>query len=886
MPIKNIIYKAFCTTPQRYYASISPKKKVLFCRSVAPSMFAYNIDSVCFHEIAATNISSPSTTTTTWRATTTSTGTTTTTASTTTGGSKKTVSSSSSCNNNHPFFISTSTRKFIFTFQTIYKTVIEYDTTTSLHTLYSLLRQQVKQIFLEEEYHLKRHLRQQYYRSKMKYHHHPSSLYDSSYRNINIISLFKKWYYSSPSSSSINKISTSSIKTRSSSLSNNKLFIIKNSNSNNNHNYRNGPKITRWIHTSSNHGQPMPHMPHPPSKDELLAQTRTFFERLKVRIKWPLMRQMRPWTLNDITALFSWLFLGHTVWLLVGTTSFVSLILWLANSLQFQGWVAYRIGQYLTSAIGATVVFESAIVPNWKDGKIRFNNVRIYRMPKSEREKFHRHAKLQNIEEEQENTAKLLFNHDDQSFQVSTQPPRPPNKEMTPYSINEDDPLYGVYLDEDEQENEVLKKWMWFDITLDRVECTFSLLRWIDGKGLVQSADVQGVRGVVDRRHVRWDPNAVYDPVAARHKYTPGDFELEKLTMEDLLVTVYQPKGFRPYPVSIFQAQLDRFRKQWLFYDLLCATSIVGAFDKCLFSVHSPQLEKSVLEQSRHIDDKQSGFRSHDIYHYYPFKKPDPNGVVVGGENTRFGVLTDRAMRKQGYKRKSRLRIDGVPIDHINRGVKGPAGWITSGTVDVNADIYIPQEASEADSTELLRQLVYELTDKIELPQPVTLGVGNGEEVLVVGGGKKNGTLTKNESFDNNKKFVMDVQFKFKDTKASVPLLSPDLTYVNNAMVRPVVAYINRNKTMVPIKCRVVMDLSNFDGAWSGYDSTLIDRMSEQLGKGFVDLTLDQQERNRRLKQIGFWSLREMTRNLVYIYDMVKGNASRGFWSHLYGNYF
>jgi distribution and morphology protein 31 len=69
--------------------------------------------------------------------------------------------------------------------------------------------------------------------------------------------------------------------------------------------------------------------------------------------------------------------------------------------------------------------------------------------------------------------------------------------------------------------------------------------------------------------------------------------------------------------------------------------------------VHSPQLEKSVLDQSGHIDSKKGGFRSHDIYHYYyPFKKPDPNGVVVGGESTRFGVLTDNDMRKQGYKRK------------------------------------------------------------------------------------------------------------------------------------------------------------------------------------------------------------------------------------------
>ncbi|KAI8877937.1 mitochondrial distribution and morphology protein family 31/32 [Backusella circina FSU 941] len=560
------------------------------------------------------------------------------------------------------------------------------------------------------------------------------------------------------------------------------------------------------------------------------------------------MRQIRPWTLNDVTAMFSWLFLGHTVWLLAGTTSFVSLILWTANSLQFQEWIAYRIGNYLTSATGATVVFDSAIVPNWKNGKIRFNNVRIYRMPASEHERFERRM----LGDDNENRIVL---HDD------------------------DDPLAGVELSDEERENEVLKTYMWYDLIIDRVEVTLSLIRWMDGKGLVKNADVKGVRGVVDRRHVRWDPDVPYDPVAARHQYTPGDFELEKLTLEDLLVTVYQPDGFRPYPISIFQAQLDRFRKQWLFYDLLCATTIIGSFDKCLFSVHSPQLEKSVLEQSGHIDSKKGGFRSHDIYHYYyPFQKPDPNGVVVGGESTRFGVLTDNDMRKQGYKRKSRLRIDNVNIDHINRGVEGPPGWITSGTVDISADIYIPEEAAEADSTELLRKLVYELTDRIELSQPVILGAGKEKEILVVGG--RSGQRHETSKEERRRKFVMDMDFRFKDTKASVPLITPELSYLNSAMVRPIVGYISRNKAIVPIKVRLVMDLSNFDGAWTLYDSTLADCIGEKLGQGFVDLTLDQQERNKRLKRIGFWSLKEMTRNLVSIHELMRG-TSRGFWSYL-----
>ena len=184
----------------------------------------------------------------------------------------------------------------------------------------------------------------------------------------------------------------------------------------------------------------------------------------------------------------------------------------------------------------------------------------------------------------------------------------------------------------------------------------------------------------------------------------------------------------------------------------------------------------------------------------------------------------------------------------------------------------------EADSTALLRRLVYELTDSIELSQPVILGAGKGEEILVVGGQREEKKKTEEDSMA--KKFVMDMEFRFKDTKASVPLKTPELSYLNNAMIRPIVGYISRNKSIVPIKIRVVMDLSNFDGSWSLHDSTLAERMSEKLGQGFVDLTMDQQERNRRLKRIGFWSVKEMARNFLGVHELMRG-TSRGFWSYL-----
>jgi distribution and morphology protein 31 len=125
--------------------------------------------------------------------------------------------------------------------------------------------------------------------------------------------------------------------------------------------------------------------------------------------------------------------------------------------------------------------------------------------------------------------------------------------------------------------------------------------------------------------------------------------------------------------------------------------------------------------------------------------------------------------------------------------------------VDVSADIYIPKEATTADSTELLRKLVYEIADKIELPQPVVLGTGNGDDEIVIGAHKYENELKPKPTTEPQ--FIMDIDFRFKNTKANIPLQTPELTYLSNAMVRPIVAYINRNKTIVPIKCRVVLPL-------------------------------------------------------------------------------
>lgn len=81
----------------------------------------------------------------------------------------------------------------------------------------------------------------------------------------------------------------------------------------------------------------LPKMPHRPTKEELLAAASGFRERLKVRFKWFSIRSMRPWNADEWGAFVSWFLFGHLVWILVGTTTFFSLVILTINTVFAQG---------------------------------------------------------------------------------------------------------------------------------------------------------------------------------------------------------------------------------------------------------------------------------------------------------------------------------------------------------------------------------------------------------------------------------------------------------------------------------------------------------------------------------------------------------------------
>jgi len=122
--------------------------------------------------------------------------------------------------------------------------------------------------------------------------------------------------------------------------------------------------------------------------------------------------------------------------------------------------------------------------------------------------------------------------------------------------------------------------------------------------------------------------------------------------------------------------------------------------------------------------------------------------------------------------------------------MEGPISWITSGKVDAVLDIKFPRD--ESDSLQL-NAILEEIADAI-----TTLG-NNAEERRRIPGNRELAkpalsspsldTRFITRAKDEKQKVVVDIDLRFRDLKAAVPLFTSDLSYVNNALIRPIVAF-------------------------------------------------------------------------------------------------
>ncbi|RMZ91584.1 hypothetical protein DV736_g1170, partial [Chaetothyriales sp. CBS 134916] len=537
---------------------------------------------------------------------------------------------------------------------------------------------------------------------------------------------------------------------------------------------------SRPAEKSADHFYDRLHLPqfHRPTKEELLSAATGFWSRLRVRFKWATIKSVRPYNLDEIFGFFSWIFLGHLVWIILGTTTFVSLAILAINTVFAQETLARWVGNYLTQSSGVQVVFESAIVPKWSDGVITFKNVFVSQRPGA----------------------------------------------SSKSSVTKGSPEHAALAAACDHIPEQDQNYTQFDVNIGEVNVTLSFSKWWNSKGLLKDVSVNHIRGVIDRTHVYWDDAATLDPKSYRREHLPGDFEIENFAISDLLLTVHQPNNFRPFTVSVFDGTLPRLRKQWLFYDFLCANHISGEFDGSLFTIHRRQTHS---------------FTGADL--------PGPNDPPTHSDS-------------DPWKRQSRIRIDALNIDHLNYNYTGPFSWITEGNVDIAADLLIPSDADESAlklMSDFYERMEATLTSKKLLPQPQDTRprpqLDNVDAAIV---SIPVATVGDELSRHQDKRFLLlDMRIHLNDVRASVPLFTSDLSYINNALIRPIVAYINSRRTFIPLNCRVVKLASDFDGSWTIFDSGLMDDLSAEVYDAFARDVTDEQARMRRFKKVGLWGV-------------------------------
>ena len=589
----------------------------------------------------------------------------------------------------------------------------------------------------------------------------------------------------------------------------------------------------RYNHTQSNtiltSSTPRPSLPK--LRTELIACSRKHFsfkpgkriaqwmeslERVWLKIKWILIRSKRPFNLEDISAFISWLLTGNIVLFLIGTTTFFSLVLMTVNKLTDRDVVAEWLGNLITKNTNLTVSFENAIVPDWNYGTIQLKNCVVSRRPKV----------VKVIERVEKSVDGKVLN--------------------TTYEEAFDDGNYTQ-----------------FDLTINEINVSLSFWRWISGKGFIDTASFKGIRGIVDRTHVMWKKDD--DPRNYKNFYKPGDWEIENFKIEDVLLTIYHPNGFRPCQLSIYNADLDIFRKNWFMLDVMTCNHLSGCYDGSLFTVNK-------------------------ISNFDTFKEESMIDTLV---NQKLGrkQFSEIPFSSNSFQKITRFRIDNLKIEHLNKGMSGPFGWINNGTVDIIADIMVLEENISLNDillTEGLNhfsnQFLYnknKMEKKTKTTDQADEDFAEGSQVpkhinessVVSGVGKEQDDHNDNEEklIDLNNLFICDFYLRLKNPKAQVPLFTNDLSYVNNAAIRPIVGYINNNKTFIPIRGRIYKDLTDFDGSWTFYDSLFMDDLSEGVYKSFYEYVADEKLRNERLRKVGFWSLQFMLQFILWSVTTLNG---------------
>lgn len=352
-----------------------------------------------------------------------------------------------------------------------------------------------------------------------------------------------------------------------------------------------------------------------------------------------------------------------------------------------------------------------------------------------------------------------------------------------------------------------------YDLIIDSAEISLSMKWFLEGRGLIRTCKLQGIRGTIDRRGIKATDYHGW-------KYVPkhGDFEIKNFVVEDASFTILNPDNFRPYNITIYSAHLPKLRKRYILSDIISAESIVGMFDGNLFNLHRPKQTQT--------DDC----------------------------NVRF------------------FKMQSLNVDFFSgKAFDGPLNWLTRGSVDIDAVILLPSQPVGSESYAAFKDVFSAQHPDIETKNAVffrvllqKLKTRMKQDLLNVDDYFALSTTEMDSNLTFRDHFRFNLNLKFHNLQARLPW-SPksgkDL--ISLALTKPLIFYINEQRPYVPISFSFALPASRFDGAWTIYESGLLESMSKSASESFDLLVSDRKSRIRRFKSVSLWSLSNLIRNLA-----------------------
>lgn len=162
----------------------------------------------------------------------------------------------------------------------------------------------------------------------------------------------------------------------------------------------------------------------------------------------------------------------------------------------------------------------------------------------------------------------------------------------------------------------------------------------------------------------------------------------------------------------------------------------------------------------------------------------------------------------------------------LSKTATGPLGWIKEGTLDISLSITLPTAESTSKAIEVdLESHQITKHEEIDIVETEEAEVGSSDP----------------EGVDNGTTLEMRFDVMFHHLHTSAPLYTPELSYLNNAVVHPILAYINSHNKHIPLSFEVRLTVAGLDGARSPAEAGLWDALSSSVALAFSKIVSDSQ---------------------------------------------